>query len=41
MKGITHYAGDLSLSEKGNYLLEPSVTKEGVEKKTSFEVVIE
>jgi len=41
IKGIIHYAGELNLSEKGNYLLELSFTREGMEKKTSFEVVID
>lgn len=41
MEGMSRYTGDLNLSEKGNYLLDLSVTREGVERKTSFEVVIE
>jgi hypothetical protein len=41
MKDITHFAGDIDLSQKGNYLFELSISREGIEKKTSFEVMVE
>lgn len=41
MKGVTHYSEDLDMSQKGNYLFELLITREGIEKKTSFEVTIE